>query len=143
MKKIKRHGLSYHPLYNTWKSMRRRCQDANHKAYKYYGGRGIQVCSDWEDIEKFINWAEKFDYANMELDRIDNDLGYCPENCQFITPVLNKRKQRGRKLNFLIAEKIRDEYKTSSISQAQLSRNYNVSDVTINAIIHNRLYNAA
>ena len=143
MKKIKRHGLSYHPLYNTWKSMRRRCQDANHKAYKYYGGRGIQVCSDWEDIKKFINWAEKFNYENMELDRIDNDLGYSPENCHFVTPIFNKRKQRGRKLNFLIAEKIRDEYKTSSISQAQLSRNYNVSDVTINAIIHNRLYNAA
>lgn len=37
--------------------MIRRCGNQKHFAYKRYGGRGISVCNEWEDVSIFYNWA--------------------------------------------------------------------------------------
>lgn len=42
-----KHGLSTHPLYQTWKSMMNRCYNSSNKNYQYYGGKGIKVCKRW------------------------------------------------------------------------------------------------
>lgn len=31
-------------LYGVWKAMKQRCRDKNHKGYRLYGARGINVC---------------------------------------------------------------------------------------------------
>lgn len=54
----KKHGKSHKSrLYNVWIGMRQRCNDPLHKSYKNYGGRGIKVCTEWNNFELFEEWA--------------------------------------------------------------------------------------
>lgn len=90
------HGLRYHELYNKWKAMRNRCVSPTDQSYKYYGGRGITVCDEWlKDPETFFEWCYTNGYEkNLSLDRIDNDLGYNPDNCRFTTKSVQSRNTR-------------------------------------------------
>lgn len=92
------HGLSKHPLYHTWRAMRRRCESPSDKGWKYYGGRGITVCGAWRDPSAFVAWME----ANLgprpigaSLDRIKADGNYEPGNVRWATSaeqVANRRQ---------------------------------------------------
>ena len=64
-----------------------RCYNPNIETYPLYGGRGITVCEEWRnDKMSFIEWALKNGYKEgLEIDRIDNDKGYSPDNCRFTT----------------------------------------------------------
>lgn len=94
------HGLSKHPLYKIWKGIRKRCYDKNQPAYKWYGGRGVTVCSEWNDcFIKFYNWAIDKWEPGLELDKdlespSGNGILYSPEFCCFITPKQNCRNRR-------------------------------------------------
>ena len=76
------HGESRTKEYYAWKDMVSRCHNQNHKAYKYYGGRGIQVCDRWE---KYQNFKKDIGLrpANLTLERVDNDGNYEPNNCKW------------------------------------------------------------
>lgn len=91
-----KHGYGNHPLKGTYYSMLRRCNNPDHQSYKHYGGRGIKVCKEWEtNIGAFIKWAEANGYRKgLQLDREDNDKGYSPNNCRFITTSENHRNTR-------------------------------------------------
>ena len=94
------HGLysENRALFNTWQTMKGRCENPNRQKYKDYGGRGIAVCSEWQIAENFVRWALQNGYADgLQLDRIDNDGNYCPENCRFVTPKENSRNRRNTK----------------------------------------------
>ena len=52
------------PFYSTWGSMKARCNNPRHPAYKYYGGRGIKVCNEWNVFSAFRKWAEKTNTAD-------------------------------------------------------------------------------
>lgn len=74
-------------LRDTWYGILRRCEDPDNPAYHRYGGRGIKVCKEWHNHLVFRDWAIKNGYRRgMEIDRINNDGDYCPENCHFVTP---------------------------------------------------------
>ena len=85
------HGHSKtHPLYYTWKNVRNRCRNPNVPGYKYYGGKGITICPEWDDFDVFRAWAESAGYEKgLTIDRINPELDYYPENCQFITQSQN------------------------------------------------------
>ena len=87
--------MSYSRVYNIWRCMKQRCYNKNNSRYYLYGGRGITVCDEWKDNSKtFIDWALSNGYSDdLEIDRIDNDLGYSPDNCQWITRKENIAKK--------------------------------------------------
>lgn len=96
-----KHGLRAHPLYNTWYYMVERCTIKDSYAYKDYGERGISVCNEWKlDFLSFYNWANENGYKKgLQIDRIDNDGNYCPENCKFST---SKEQARNRRNTILV-----------------------------------------
>lgn len=80
------HGGSNSPVYGRWKSMQDRCKNPSHASYGRYGGRGIKVCAEWSDFKAFEAWAAKANFhPSLELDRVNNDRGYSPGNCEWIT----------------------------------------------------------
>lgn len=83
-------------LYRIWRAMHFRCYMPSHKAFPRYGGRGIKVCSDWAtDYPTFMTWALANGYAHdLTIDRKDNDLGYDPGNCRWITMRDQSRNKR-------------------------------------------------
>jgi hypothetical protein len=85
-------------LFNVWQSMKGRCENPNIPKYKDYGGRGIKVCEEWHKASNFVLWALSHGYKQgLQLDRIDNNGDYCPENCHFVTPQENSRNRRNTK----------------------------------------------
>lgn len=73
-----------HPLRKIWSDMLNRCYNENNRDYKNYGGRGIMVCDEWLNFENFFKWAEPLWRKGLTLDREQNHLQYCPENCRFV-----------------------------------------------------------
>lgn len=90
------HGLSKHPIFKLWCGMKRRCYNVKEKSYPDYGGRGILVCDEWlSDFTTFYKWALANGYAKgLQIDRRENDKGYSPDNCRFVTQTINQRNTR-------------------------------------------------
>lgn len=88
-------------LNSIWKGMKSRCHNPNTPSYKQYGARGISVCELWRtSYVAFRTWALASGYADdLEIDRRDNNSGYSPENCQWVTQKQNaNNKQQSRYL---------------------------------------------
>ena len=88
----KTHGMRHSPTYKVWDAMNQRCRNPNHLYYSRYGGRGIDVCPRWRTFENFLSdMAEKPE--GMTIERVNNDLGYSPENCVWSTPAIQSRNK--------------------------------------------------
>lgn len=98
----KKHGHSrkgkWSRTYNSWVHMIQRCTNPNNKDYHFYGGRGINVCKRW--MGSFENFLEDMGEAlpELQLDRSNNDRGYCKSNCRWAT---RKQQQRNKHNNRL------------------------------------------
>ena len=98
-----KHGGTHHrwneALYNTWLRMKDRCRNPNASNWKYYGGRGISVCSEWKtDYAKFRSWALSHGYKKgLSIDRIDVNGNYSPDNCRWVTMAEQQRNKRNVK----------------------------------------------
>lgn len=83
-----------HTHYSIFHNMKARCLNSNRWNYKYYGGKGIQVCNRWTDkTNGFNNFVEDMGERpiGFQLDRIDVNGHYCKENCRWV----NKYTQMG------------------------------------------------
>lgn len=82
-------------LYGIWNTMRERCENRNAQYYSDYGGRGISICAEWHQWEPFRDWALANGYAdNLTIDRINNDCGYSPDNCRWLTRLQQSNNKR-------------------------------------------------
>ena len=113
------HGCSHTKEYKVWSGMKRRCYNAKHKDYKNYGARGIKVCEKWlNDFTEFRNWAlTNGCKEGLEIDRIDNNGDYSPNNCRFVTKIQNCNNKRN---NHIL------EYKGEKMTIAEMARKYNI-----------------
>lgn len=90
-----RHGGCKTRVYHIWLNMRARCFCPTDTAFRHYGGRGIAICPEWDDFVVFRDWALANGYAdNLTIDRRDNDQGYSPGNCQWITHAAQQANRR-------------------------------------------------
>lgn len=126
------HGGTATKLYSHWHKMKDRCQNPNHVAYKSYGGRGIAVCESWSNsFEAFRDWALANGYeAGLTLDRIDNSLGYGPNNCRWAT---SKQQAKNRSTSIVVDGKCLAEWARQSVISVsgfyrRIKKGWNVHD---------------
>ena len=122
--KNKVHGLWRHPAYKTWNGIIHRCYQDTHVAYHRYGGRGIGVCEEWRYSPiKFIEWLNANGWEKgLQVDRIDNDKSYSPENCRVVEPIINANNKSNNRTIYVAGE-------TLTISEA--ARKFGVNKTTI------------
>jgi hypothetical protein len=80
--------------YYAWRSMRQRCTNKQSAAWKNYGARGITVCDTWlESYDAFYTDMGPCPEGHT-LERLDNSMGYAPDNCAWVdwTAQINNRR---------------------------------------------------
>ena len=120
-------------LYILWNAMIDRATNLNRPDAKYYALKGIEVCEDWRDYVKFREWAMSNGYAEgLSIDRKDNSLGYCPENCHWI-PLKdqNKNKTSNRLITLfgrtqILEDWCKEQNISSKLVSCRLSRGWDI-----------------
>ena len=80
--------------------MMSRCYRPSNSHFHRYGGRGITVCDEWLNVQNFVKWCEQVNPPEgTTIDRIDNNAGYTPDNCRFVSL---KENQNNRSTNVLL-----------------------------------------
>lgn len=105
--------------YNSWKAMRRRCDDENYPHYRNYGGRGITYSERWKTFELFLE-DMGIRPEGGTLERLENDSGYFPWNCRWAT---RKAQAYNRRSNVRL--EIDGETKTAKEWATQSGITYN------------------
>lgn len=90
------HGMRDKPIYRVYDCMKKRCYNKAHDNYHLYGERGIGICQQWlENSCSFFDWAFANGYKEgLQIDRIDPEKGYSPENCRFLNRTCNGLNKR-------------------------------------------------
>jgi len=84
-----KHGDANTKLYKKWRAIKYRCYVSPY--FNNYIENGITVCDEWDkSYTAFRDWALKNGYKEgLQIDRIDNNKGYAPDNCRFVTNIEN------------------------------------------------------
>jgi len=88
-------------VYISWRKIKERCFNPNDPCYPRYGAVGLTLCDEWKDnfpaFRDHIGQPPK-DGKRYTVDRIDNSLGYVPDNIRWATGEQQSRN-KGKQLN--------------------------------------------
>lgn len=135
-----RHGFYNSPEYRSWQAMKQRCLNPNHPYFKYYGGKGIKICSSWMNFINFFNDMGRRPSLKFTLDRKDSDKGYYLENCQWSDKNTQSRGRKYCRLDMNRANEIKLLYSTGRFSLEELAECYEVSYITISDVIRGKTW---
>jgi len=138
----------FRSLRHRYNHMIRRCYDENNRSYHSYGARGIRVCQRWKDnFWNYVNDLPKGHSIGLELDRIDNNGDYEPDNVRWATRAQQSRNRRSNKFIEFDGKTqcVADWAKEIGISQSsldeRLQRGWSLKDALTQpkgARLHNR-----
>lgn len=106
-----------------------RCYRKNSKSYSNYGGRGIKICDEWlNSQDTFEKWCIDNGWEKgLEIDRIDNEGDYSPENCRFVTKRENCNNRRTSRMVTAFGE---------TLSLADTARKYGIKYSRLQSILY-------
>lgn len=143
------HGMKKHRFYDTYRNMMKRCYTKSDPSYKNYGGRGISVCEEWQDIIKFVVWADSTYIEGYTLDRIDSAGNYEPSNCRWAdatTQAINQRMMKNNTTGYVGVYLARDNrwesrltFNKVDIFLGRFNTNEEAAQARDNYIIENNL----
>lgn len=134
------HGFSRHPLRKVWEGMIDRCSKPNHSSYKNYGARGISVCDRWigeNGFTRFISDMGDRPSASHSIERVNNSMGYFPDNCKWATMKEQARNTRYNRIvkyngeSMCVSELAERTGVKRSLIFSRLRRGWSVSDCVL------------
>jgi len=131
-----RHGMSASRTYNIWRLIKYRCESPASKDWDNYGGRGIGVCIRWLQFENFLEDMGNPPTSKHQIDRVDNNGDYEPENCRWCLPKENSRHSRWAKLSMEKAKSIRSIYAEGGCSHRDLAKMFGVKKAAITRVLN-------
>jgi hypothetical protein len=121
-----KHGGVGTTEYNSWRAMLNRVRHKSFEGYKNYGGRGVGVTPRWHSFANFLADMGKKPTAKHSLDRIDNDKGYGPQNCRWVT---HEEQQNNRRNNTRVL------FRGRLMTVPQLSKRYGLSRAALYTVL--------
>ena len=121
--------MSRTPIYNTWGNIIQRCESELPFYRKYYGDRGIKVCTRWRN--SFPNFFADMGHAPSKkhtLERIDNNGNYSPKNCKWATRKEQSNNTRWNK---------RITFQNKTLTLSQWAEQINIHPVTLSLRFRN------
>ena len=119
-----KHGQKRTKLYGLWLNIKDRCNNKNNSHFKYYGEKGIKMCEQWaNDYSAFMKWALENGYVEgLSIERIDNNKGYEPSNCKWITKEEQARNRSYTKFQII---------NNKEMSLIEIAREFNIIPSTV------------
>jgi hypothetical protein len=91
--------------YKSWLNMLTRCNNANSPSFYWYGALGVKVCKRWLSFENFL--ADRGPCPpGLEIDRINPNGNYTPENTRWATQQQQSQNTRARYMHELRGERL-------------------------------------
>lgn len=78
-----------------WQGMHARCKKPHNTNYRYYGAKGINVTSEWDNFENFVR-DMGLAPPNLQIDRINSKENYSKNNCRWVTQTENLANRWGK-----------------------------------------------